>query len=152
MWPCLVPRWRRKTQPRRSNAAFASRPEMIGGLANGDIELHGPHRERQALLRPDLKASENRLSNVLERLILSGTLAYAARDRGALGDNHPRLVALQGDRQLHARIVARPGPRRMEVGPSPGAVGEKDRAIALLDTRRPRVDHRPNPGAKKPRK
>lgn len=88
-------------------ARRASRPETTGSSGNG--ELDGPYGERRALLGAHLEAADDRFVDVGDRFLLAPTLTHAARDRGAFGDHHPGLVALERHGQPHVHPVAAPG-------------------------------------------
>src|SRR5947207_3315884 len=65
MW---LPVCRRNTHPSRSKARRASRPLATGRSGNGDVDLDRADGERQSLLRPDLKAGDDRLAWASMRL------------------------------------------------------------------------------------
>ena len=72
-----------------------------GRSSNGYVHLDGAHRERHPLLRSHFEAPNDGLSDVRDRLIFGLPLADAARNRGALGDDHVGFVAFEDYRQLH---------------------------------------------------
>jgi len=66
-----------------------------------DLDLAGRHGQWHPLLGPDLKAFFYCFLNVLLGLALGLSLTDAARDRGALGNEHTVLVLRNRYYKLH---------------------------------------------------
>src|SRR5205814_2621670 len=93
-----VCRW--NTHPSRSKARRASRPLATGRSGSGDVDLDRSNGEWQSLLGPNLEASDDRLADVRERLLLRLSLTHTPRDRRAFGNDHAALVAFEGHGEL----------------------------------------------------
>jgi len=72
-----------------------------GRSGNGDVDLDRSNGEWQSLLGPNLEASDDRLADVRERLLLRLSLTHTPRDRRAFGNDHAALVAFEGHGELH---------------------------------------------------